>query len=134
MTRSESMTKTRTGKQRDGQHASGAPQQKKNSTPPALTNRQARTETIRFALYLKLALLMGLGWVSIGFYLWRLSAFFFGPSGTYRTTPSRWLSQSCQIVQITPHKKFQNVHAYLPNICLSEEVFNQFIEKHLSCH
>ena len=62
MTRSESMTKSRAGKQRNGRRTNGAPEQKKNS-PPALTNRQARTEKIRFALYLKLALLMGLGWV-----------------------------------------------------------------------
>ena len=61
------MTKTRAGRQRDEQQTDGAQQQKKN--PPALTNRQARTEKIRFALYLKLALLMGLGWVGI-FYAW----------------------------------------------------------------
>ena len=74
MTRSESVVKARSaGKTRDGPQSNGSQQTTKSApgspakgTPatPALSGRRARTEKIRFALYLKLALLMGLGWVS----------------------------------------------------------------------
>ncbi|XP_043199365.1 cadherin EGF LAG seven-pass G-type receptor 3-like [Amphibalanus amphitrite] len=88
MTRSESVVRSKAGKQREAPPSAGAQQAAKST--PALSNRQARTEKIRFALYLKLALLMGLGWI-FGFvarfggpdWLWYPFLIFNGLQGTF---------------------------------------------------